>query len=176
MTRGAAELGPRGEGPVASVGSGVSPTTAARQIHRSLSAWAERQAETADAPDGDRWSTTLHRSAQSAGSRIMRAEDPAKKKEKALTEIKAKAATFANFQCTQCADALKAILVKAGVKGSIIRITNKPPNKNGFVYCVSRGANISNTNYHVGVVVDGVASGFCTYGKTGGRRRRLRCQ
>jgi hypothetical protein len=87
---------------------------------------------------------------------VFRAADPTKKKAKAITDIQAKAATFGNMRCVECADALKAILVKAGVKGSVVTLTNKPKNKNGFVYCISKKTNVSNSNFHVGVEVDGV--------------------
>jgi len=50
-------------------------------------------------------------------------------KAKAISDIKKKAATFANYKCVECAEALKTILVAAGVKGSMVRLTNKPPNK-----------------------------------------------
>jgi hypothetical protein len=85
--------------------------------------------------------------------KVSKIPDP---KAKAIEAIKAKAATFGNFKCVECAEALKAILVAAGVPGKVVRLTNKPPNKNGYVYCVSKNMNVSDTNFHVGVDVDGI--------------------
>ena len=97
-------------------------------------------------------------------ARIMRAEDP--KKAKALADIKQKAVGFGGgMLCVECAAALKQVLVAAGVKGTTITLTNKPKNKSGFVYCISKNKNISTSNFHVGIVVDGIV--YCNQHPSG---------
>lgn len=87
---------------------------------------------------------------------VMRAEDPAKKKEKAIADIKAATSRFPLMRCVECADALRAILKKAGINGKVVTLTNKPKNKNGFIYSTVAKTNISASNFHVGVEVDGI--------------------